>query len=247
MTSLGVEWLGQSGFLLHFSHGATVCIDPYLSHAMAGGKTRERLLPIPLAPWQLGADVVITTHDHIDHFDEITLRPLAEIPDMIFAGPSSCRNHWLAMGLPAERFLRLDRGDALEVAGVRLAARHAQHRSGALEDAIGVVLEAGGFRVYHVGDSEYVPALVAGAGELRPDLLLVPINGRGGNMDYTQAAQLTDVVQPRAVIPMHYGMFASNAAYPQDFVDACRASGVEARIAIMKVGVRFDLDPAPGS
>ena len=130
---------------------------------------------------------------------------------------------------------------------MRLSAQYAQHRSGALEDAIGVVLEAGSFRVYHVGDSEYVPALVDGARGLRPDLLLVPINGRSGNMDYTQAAQLTGMVQPRVVIPMHYGMFATNTADPQDFVDACRASGVEAHIAIMKVGVRFVLDPAPGS
>jgi hypothetical protein len=117
MVSLGVEWLGQSGFLVHFPHGATVCIDPYLSHAMAGGKTRERLLPIPVPAWQLRADLVVTTHDHIDHFDEITLRPIAETPGTVFAGPSSCRDHWLAMGLPAERFLRLDQGDALEVAG----------------------------------------------------------------------------------------------------------------------------------
>ena len=247
MASLGVEWLGQSGFLVQFPHGASVCIDPYLSHAMAGGKTRERLLPIPVPAWQLRADLVITTHDHIDHFDEITLRPIAETPGTVFAGPSSCRDHWLAMGLPAERFLRLDQGDTLEVAGVRLAARYAKHHSGALEDAMGVVLEAGGFRVYHVGDSEYAPALTEGAQGLRPDLLLVPINGRGGNMDSAQAAQLAKIVQPRVAIPMHYGMFAANTADPQAFVDACRASGVEARIAIMKVGVRFALEPASGS
>ncbi len=245
MAALGIDWLGQSGFRYHFpiAGGAVrVCVDPYLSHAMSGGKTRERLTPIVIPASRLRADLVVTTHDHIDHFDEITLRPLAERPNVIFAGPSSCRDHWRAMGLPPERFLRLDQGESLEVAGVRLTATYADHSSGDRRDAIGVLAEAGGFRVYQTGDSEYNERLVAGARGLAPDLLTLPINGRGGNMGHDEAARLTAAVGPRVVIPNHYQMFAANTADPQDFLDACRARAVAARVVLLRPGRRFELE-----
>ena len=37
--TLGIEWLGQPGYLYHFPGGITVCIDPYLSLAKRGGQT----------------------------------------------------------------------------------------------------------------------------------------------------------------------------------------------------------------
>lgn len=242
MAHLGIEWLGQSCYLYRFPSGFVVCLDPYLSYATGSGKTRERLTPIVVPASQLEADVVITTHDHVDHFDEHSLRPIAERAGTIFVGPASCREHWLAMELPAERFLRLDQGESLNVAGVGLTATPAEHSSGQARDAIGVVMEAGGFRVYQVGDSEYTEAVLEGVRDVRPDLMTVPINGRGGNMDHAQAALLTRAVGPRVVIPMHYGMFRNNTADPQDFVDACRAAGVEARVVVMKAGRRFELE-----
>ncbi len=244
MTSLGVDWLGQSGFLLHWPTGLVVCIDPYLSHSKMAGGTRERLTPIPVPVSQLRADLVITTHDHGDHFDEVTIRPIAESPEPTFIGPSSCREHWLAMGLPGERFLRLDQGESLDIAGARVTGIYVKHTSGSAEDAIGVMIEAAGFRVYHVGDSELTDALLEQVRQLRPDLLMVPINGQGGNMDARQAAQLTQEAQPRVVVPIHYGMIPMNTADPRDFVDACHEIGAESRVMLMKVGVRFELESA---
>jgi L-ascorbate metabolism protein UlaG (beta-lactamase superfamily) len=149
------------------------------------------------------------------------------------------------MGLPGERFLRLDQGETLSVAGLRLTASYAEHSSGPTRDAIGVLLEADGVHVYQTGDTEYTERLAAGACELQPDLLTVPINGRGGNMSAAQAAMLTKLVAPRVVIPMHYGMFADNTADPAEFVAACREIGVSARIMIAIAGAPFTL-PAAG-
>lgn len=243
---LDVIWLGQSTFIYRFPTGLVVCVDPYLSYASSAGGTRERLTPILTPPSMLRADVVVTTHDHIDHFDEHSLRPIAECRDTVFAGPSSCRDHWQAMKMPPERFLRLDRGESQDLAGARLSARYAEHGSGQKRDAIGVLITAGGFSVYQVGDSEYVPELVDEARGLKPDLLAVPINGRKGNMNHREAALLTQVVEPRVAVPMHYAMFRNNTADPQDFVEACRTVGVGARVVILDPGVRFEL-PGPGA
>ena len=99
-SALGVIWLGQSTFIYQFPTGLVVCVDPYLSYATSSGGTRERLTPILTPPSMLRADVVVTTHDHTDHFDEHSLRPIAERPDTVFVGPSSCCEHWQAMKLP---------------------------------------------------------------------------------------------------------------------------------------------------
>jgi L-ascorbate 6-phosphate lactonase len=243
---LGITWLGQSTFIYRFPIGLAVCVDPYLSYAASGGRTRERLTRILVPASQLGADVVVTTHDHVDHFDEHSLRPIAERAETLFVGPSSCREHWLAMRMPPERFLILNRGESREVAGAKLTAVYAQHNSGQRGDAIGIVIEAGDFKVYQVGDSEYVPALISQTQGLRPDLLAVPINGRKGNMDHRQAALFTHLIEPRVVIPMHYAMFRNNNADPQDFVDACGTVGVRARIVVMKPGQSLELDHAAG-
>lgn len=239
---LTIEWLGQSGFIYQFPCGATICVDPYLSYADPSGGTRERLVPPPRCPSELKANVVILTHDHTDHFDEHTLRFLVDVSNTLFVGPSSCRNHWLTMDLPTERFLQLDRGQILDIAGVRLKAIHAEHSSGDMRDAIGVVVENGAFTIYQVGDSEYVPSVVEAAEKLHIDVMTVPINGRKGNMDAKEAAMLAGKVRPRLVVPMHYGMFRTNTANPRRFVDFCHEYSVSAQVIVASVGERYKLD-----
>jgi L-ascorbate 6-phosphate lactonase len=241
MSNLEIQWLGQAGLVYYLPKGMTVCVDPFLSYAASGGKTRERLLPIIVPPSQLQADIVITTHDHTDHFDEHTLRPMAENPARVFVGPSSCREHWIEMGMEGRRFMRLDRGESLQIAGVTLTALPAEHNSRDKHDAIGVLLQADGIRIYQVGDSEYTEEIVSATREMRPDLMAVPFNGRLGNMNAAQAALLTQSIKPSAVLPMHYNMFRTNDADPQDFVTACRELGLASRIVIPIAGNRFQL------
>ena len=93
------------------------------------------------------------------------------------------------------------------------------------EDSVGFVFEfAGGgsetdsVALYLTGDTEYNDGLAAAVAPYGPEVLLVPINGRWGNMTAAQAAKLCREIAPREVIPMHYGMFAENTADPADFL-----------------------------
>ena len=61
-------------------------------------------------------------------------------------------------------------------------------------DALGVVLELDGVMVYHTGDTAYRPVQFQPAIEMKPDILLPCINGAYGNMDWREAAQLTQLV-----------------------------------------------------
>ena len=78
---LHLWWLGQSGFLLQW-HGHHLLLDPYLSdsltHKYAGtDKPHVRLTGRVIAPERLNfIQAVTSSHNHTDHLDADTLRPL---------------------------------------------------------------------------------------------------------------------------------------------------------------------------
>jgi L-ascorbate metabolism protein UlaG (beta-lactamase superfamily) len=95
---------------------------------------------------------------------------------------------------------------------------------------VGFVVDVGGVRVYHAGDSEIYPGMVERLAPLQIDVALLPINGRDwfrerhgiiGNMDEREAAYLANAIGARVVIPMHYDMFAGNPGSPGRLVDLC--------------------------
>jgi len=220
-----MKWLGQAGFSFVLSRGVILCIDPYLSHSVENAEGLHRLSDIVVKPEDLKCDVVITTHDHLDHFDPDTIIPLYNKSNAIFVGPTSCLEHYLALGLSSSRFEVLDRGQEKIINGLSLRAVRADHDSGKYRDAIGVIINDFTHVLYHTGDSEYTKDVTDEVSNLKPDIMFVPINGRWGNMTAQQAAQFVAIVRPPVAVPMHYGMFAENTADPQEFVDACAAIG----------------------
>lgn len=91
---------------------------------------------------------------------------------------------------------------------VTLADMHFTAVSAAHSDpsSIGFVLEADGVFIWHTGDTLFHRSLLA----QRPavvDLLILPINGKGNNMNAVDAVRLTRILQPAYVLPMHWDLF----------------------------------------
>ena len=64
-------WLGQHSFVLKLA-GKVIYIDPYLT------ASEDRLLPPPLQPGEVtNADLILGTHDHLDHIDREALPGMA--------------------------------------------------------------------------------------------------------------------------------------------------------------------------
>ena len=86
-----VTWLGQAGILIR-SKDKTVLIDPYFSDCVGKidpNKTRR----MPVEDWVFGMhpDVLIFTHDHIDHYDPETAPRYLEMTEPITVlSPTSC-------------------------------------------------------------------------------------------------------------------------------------------------------------
>ena len=79
---LKIRWIGQGGFML--KDGKTeICIDPYLSDVVNRVSKYPRMVEAPFLPEELKSDIVICTHNHMDHVD-IDAIPLMKKENMLF-------------------------------------------------------------------------------------------------------------------------------------------------------------------
>jgi L-ascorbate 6-phosphate lactonase len=224
---VALSWFGQASFAGR-GGGITVLFDPFLS-AYPG-----RLHPSPLSPDQaVGVDVVLCSHEHVDHLDVPSVAAIATAsPDAVFVVPSPIVGMVTETGVAPDRVVGLQPGDATDVRGLTVRAVPAchgvtmedaygfgEHLSGGLIRFLGFVVDLGGVRVYHAGDTIHYTGMEETLGELAIDVALLPINGRDaereardivGNLNHREAAWLASRIDAGVLVPMHYDLFAGN-------------------------------------
>ena len=85
-----VTYLGQAGLLFEFPD-CTVMIDPYLSDSVAKVAPKNfRRIPVDESLFEIEPDIMVFTHDHLDHYDpETAPRFFAKCKPMTVLCPSS--------------------------------------------------------------------------------------------------------------------------------------------------------------
>ena len=224
-------WLGQGGYLFKSPRGVTVMVDAYLSGYAEAVWGVTRAIPPVIDPERFTPDVFLSTHWHEDHLDAPTVRRYAREPDVVFGGPASCAVRAQIWGWAAERTVILERGDSHRFGDITVTATFARHDEevAMTGDAVGFLLDVGGVRIWNVADSEY-DARLRPMREEGIDVMLVPINGVGGNMNVHEAALLTWQVAPRIAVPMHYGMWPDEQYGPGATLDPAIFRGTLARL-----------------
>jgi L-ascorbate 6-phosphate lactonase len=244
-SGIALVWFEQSHFAIVRPSGMVAHIDPFLSRSV---KPENHIYPEPLVePGQVRADMVLLTHDHRDHTDPDTIRPLREAnPDCLFLGPAEAIQHCLdACGVESNRCLRMAAGDVRRAGEFTLLAVYAENTSEHDRTThLGYVVQVGGMRIYVVGDTrcgveEYEEKLGDVTG-LRPDVLLVPINPGYNNPGPEGAARLVELTDPVVIVPCHYGCFKHNTIDPREFVDALPPTRRNA-VRLMQRGERLEI------
>lgn len=231
MLALGA--LGQAGFAIK-AGGMIAYIDPYLSGTVGGAGGPGRVVESPISPEEVThADLLLCTHEHMDHTDVNTVVPLAaaSLDAPIFVSP---QGHTLLReaGIADERLVLPRLGETRTVGSMRVTAIPAAHYDFEVDAEgharwMGFVIEVDGVTLYHSGDTIVIPELIAALEPFRIDLALLPINGRDyfreqeqivGNMNVREVAALCKLLRPRVLIPTHNDMFAGNRVNPADLV-----------------------------
>jgi L-ascorbate 6-phosphate lactonase len=232
---LAIYWLCQAGFAFKSSANEVVYIDPYFSDVVERLIGFKRMMTCPVRAEEANADLVVCTHEHLDHMDTDALPVVARNSRTHFTGPIECIKEFAKLGIPADRCHLLEEGKSLTFGGVEINAVYADHGDLA-PDALGIVLDFGGVKVYHTGDTAYRPKEFIPAIEMKPEVLIPCINGRFGNMDAKEAALMTGLVKPRVVIPSHFWMFVEQNGEPAAFLDFCRELAPQSHAVLMKPG-----------
>ncbi len=249
--ALHLWWLGQSGFLLQHG-GRYLLFDPYLSDSLtdkyaATETPHVRMTARVVDPARLDmVNVVTSSHRHTDHLDAATLVPVlsASRSAQLVVAEANRAFSAARLGVEAESLVGLAEGETRGVDAFVVTSVPAAHETRTPE-TIGLVVQAGPWRVYHAGDTVPYEGMVDVLRPHRVDVALLPINGRvpgrrvAGNLDGREAAELALAIGARLAVPCHFEMFTFNTASPTGFIAACEAIGQP--YALLRAGQRVTL------
>jgi L-ascorbate metabolism protein UlaG (beta-lactamase superfamily) len=189
-----ITWLGWSSFKVKTS-GKTIYFDPVFGSYNEPG------------------DLVLISHSHSDHIDLSILSKIRKPGTVVL---TSWENKDAVKGIG------LAPGESYSLDKVTVNACHAYnivrmskpgspfHPKGF---GVGWIVESGGKRVYHPGDTELIPEM-KGIGPI--DVMLVPISGFY-LMDIDEAVETVKMILPKMVIPIHYNVAVAKPGNEPDF------------------------------
>lgn len=201
-----LTWLGQAGLLFDFD-GVRVMVDPYLSDSVAKVEPHHaRRVPVDERFFDIRPDILLLTHDHLDHTDPETLTRFFEKYEgiCVLASENAWR-HVRSLGGRNNNEILFDRGTVVTERGIRFEAVAAEHSDAA---AVGALITYGGDTFYVTGDTLYNKRIFADV-TIRPKALFLPINGVGNNMNMTDAAAFASRIGAEYTVPVHFGLFDS--------------------------------------
>ena len=198
-----VTFLGQAGLLLQTPQ-CTVMIDPYLSDSVEKvNPANYRRVPVDHRFFDIRPDVMIFTHNHLDHYDPETAPVFfKKYRGMTVLAPTSVWDN-ARQEAPGHNYVLFDRHTRWTEYGLTFTAVKAAHSD---RYAIGVIVDDGEKKYYITGDTLYneeifqdLPADI--------DVVFLPINGVGNNMNMTDAAAFFRKTGAKKAVPIHTGMF----------------------------------------
>ena len=207
-----ITYVGHGTVALELS-GTKLLTDPMLRNRFLHAK---RHAPPVAAGTADGVDGVLISHLHADHLDFPSLRELGRSTE--FVVPSGGAKLLKRRGF--ERVTEVEPGDSATIAGIELSVTPAVHDGrrvplGPKLKAVGYDLRGKQHRIYFAGDTDLfagMSALAQPAGSGRVDVALLPIAGWGpkvgrGHLDARRAAEAAAMIQPRCVVPIHWGTY----------------------------------------
>ena len=196
-------WLGQAGLYLQIA-GLRILVDPYLSDSV--GKVNplnHRRVPVDEGFFDIQPDVLMFTHDHLDHYDpESAERFLGQEKPFMVLAPGTCWSKARASG-GKHNYVLFNNGTQWTEGDVRFTAVPAAHSD---PGAIGILVEGEGKCLYITGDTLYNRTIFPALPE-NIDVVFLPINGAGNNMNPTDAARFARDCGAKCAVPLHWGLF----------------------------------------
>ena len=190
-----MRWLGHDGFLIK-AEGKVIVIDPF--------QIKECEL----------ADIILVSHEHYDHCSPADVEKIQKDSTIIVTEADSAKR------LSGD-VRTMEPGDKITVSGIPIEAVPAYNTNKEFHPKengwLGFILTVDGVRIYHAGDTDYIPEMAS----FRVDIALLPVSGTYV-MTAEEAVEATKKMEPKVVVPMHYGAIVGSRDDARRFAEALR-------------------------
>ena len=253
------NFLGQEGFLLK-ANDKYVLTDPYLSDYVDRNCNTENVVwkrnyPSPVQPALLSfANYILCSHAHNDHADPDTLTAIYGMNKNVkIIVPVPIVKTIISNGIDKSSVIPARAFEPILLDGCVITPIPAAHENLNKDESgnykeLGYIVEFGSIKAFHSGDMCVYPELVNILLNYKPDIAFLPINGRDafrlkngiiGNMDYREAADLSNFCKFDLIIPMHFDLYPVNNCNVSYFVDYMQTNYPNIKYHIFRVGEGF--------
>ena len=217
-----VRWLGHAAFALEHD-GKTVLVDPFLTGNPKAAATAD----------EVEADAIFLTHGHADHIgDTVAIAKRTGAPVVAIVELAG------EIGDEGVEVKDPNIGGTVDLGFATVRLTPAWHTSttpkGTINTPAGLVIEMGGKRIYHLGDTALFSDLALAKQRGSLDAALMCIGGHY-TMDRFDGVVAAELVKADRIVPCHYNTFPPIETDAEAFKADVQQAGIS-EVAVLEPG-----------
>ncbi len=181
-----IKWLGQAS--VRIEDEKTIYIDPY-----------------QLTDRAKKGDIILITHDHMDHLDNASIKKILTKNTFILLPEG------INFNLNTNQIVRVKPNSSYEILGYKISTVPAYNVKktnfhNKSKGYVGYIIEINGKKIYHTGDTERIPEMK----NLSVDIIMLPLGQTYTMNSVEEASEAALDVKAKIAIPIHFGMYEGN-------------------------------------
>lgn len=162
------------------------------------------------------ADIIFITHDHYDHYSEEDIDKVIN-ENAVIVIPEELLTKVLKKGINKNAIITVEPNQKYMVQGIKFETVPAYNTNKTFHPKengwVGYVIEINEIKYYIAGDTD----ITEENKKVKCDVAFVPVGGTY-TMDFKEAAQLVNQIQPKVAVPIHYGSVVGTKQDAEEFI-----------------------------
>ena len=162
------------------------------------------------------ADIIFITHDHYDHYSEEDIDKVIN-ENTVIVIPEELLTKVLKKGINKNAIITVKPNQKYMVQGIKFETVPAYNTNKTFHPKengwVGYVIEINEIKYYIAGDTD----ITEENKKVKYDVAFVPVGGTY-TMDFKEAAQLVNQIQPKVAVPIHYGSVVGTKQDAEEYI-----------------------------